>query len=61
MNMVNTNKSTKNMINKLQQLKRKTKLCFYKNINNYYDNMNIRFDEDPFARNAQGKKKSIMK
>ena len=42
------------MINKLKQLKGKTKLKFYKNKSNYYDNMNIRFDEDPFARNAQG-------
>ena len=42
------------MINKLQQLKGKTKLKFYKNISSYYDNMNIRFDEDPFAKNAQG-------
>ena len=41
------------MIDKLQQLKGKTKLNFYKNISNYYDNMNIRFDEDTFARNAQ--------
>ena len=54
MKMVNTNyNSTEDMINKLQQLKGKTKLKFYKNINNYYDNMNIRFDEDPFAKNAQ--------
>ena len=42
------------MINKLQQLTGKTKIKFYKNISNYYDNMNIRFDEDPFAKNAQG-------
>ena len=54
MNMVNTTYNpTEDLINKLQQLKGKTKLIFYKNINNYYDNMNIRFDEDPFARNAQ--------
>ena len=47
--MVNTNyNSTEDMIDKLQQLK------FYKNIRNYYDNMNIRFDEDPFAKDAQG-------
>ena len=39
---------------KLQQIKDKTKLEFYKNINKYYDNMNIRFDEGPFAKNAQG-------
>ena len=41
------------MINKLQQLKGKTKLKFHKNISNYYDNMNIKMDEDPFAKNAQ--------
>ena len=35
------------MINKLQDLKDK-------NTSNYYDNMNIRMDEDPFAKNAQG-------
>ena len=34
------------MIDKLQQLKGKTNLKFYENISNYYDNMNIRFDED---------------
>ena len=54
MNMINTAyKSAEDMINKLQQLKGKTKLKFYKNISNYYDNMNIRFDEDPFAKTAQ--------
>ena len=45
------------MIDKLQSLKGKTKLKFYKNINNYYDEMvnkNFRFGEDPFAKNAQG-------
>ena len=44
------------MINKLQELKRKTKLKvynFYKNRSNYFDNMNIRMDENPFAKNAQ--------
>ena len=42
MNMVNTTyNSTEDMINKLQELKGKTKLKFYKNISNYYD-MNIR-------------------
>ena len=51
---VNTTcKSTEDMINTLQQLKGKTKLRFYRNISNYYVNMNIRIDEDPFARNAQ--------
>ena len=42
------------MIDKLQELKGKTKLKFYKNISNYYDNLNIRIDEDPFAKNAEG-------
>ena len=55
MNMVNTNYiSTEDMINKLQQLKGKTNFKFYKNIRNCYENMNIRFDEDPFAKTAQG-------
>ena len=35
-------------------LKNKTKIKFHINISNYYDKMNIRMDEDPFARNAQG-------
>ena len=40
MNMVNTTyKSTKDMINNLQQLKGKTKLKFYKKISNYYNEM----------------------
>ena len=53
--MVNTSyKTTDDMINKVQELKRKTKSKFYKNISNYYDKMNIKFDEDPFAKNAQG-------
>ena len=57
--MVNTNyNSTEDMVNKLQQLKGKTKLKFYKNINNYYIEMkNKNFqtqDQNPFARNAQG-------
>ena len=55
MNFINTTyNSTEDMINKLQQLKGKTNLKFYKNISKYYDNMNIRFDEDPFVKNAQG-------
>ena len=53
--MVNTTyNSVEDMNIKLQELKGKTKLRFYKNISNYYDNMNIRMDEDAFARNAQG-------
>ena len=42
------------MVNKLQELKGKTKLKLYKNISNYYDKMNIKKDEDTFAKNAQG-------
>ena len=54
MNMVNTNyNSTEDMIDKLQELNGKTKLKLYKNISNYYDKLNIRIDEDPFAKNAQ--------
>ena len=58
MNMVDaTYTSTEDMIIKiikLQGLKGKTKLKLFKNLSNYYDNMNMRFDEDPFARNAEG-------
>ena len=46
--------SLEDIINKLQELEGKTKLEIYKNISNCYDNMNIRFDEGPFAKNAQG-------
>ena len=52
--MVNiTYNTTQDMIDKLQQLKSKTRLKFFKNISTYYDNMNINFDDDPFAENAQ--------
>ena len=58
MNMVNTNyNTTEDMINKLQELKRKTNLNFYKNISNYYKEMKdkkFQTQQDPFARNAQG-------
>ena len=57
-NMVNTTySSSEDMINKLQNLKGKTKLKFYKNINNYYlemKNKNFQTQQDPFAKNAQG-------
>ena len=44
MNMVNiTRNSTEDMINKLQELKAKTKIKFYEIISNYYDKMNIRW------------------
>ena len=57
--MVNTNyNSTEDMVNKLQSLKGKIKLKFYKNISNYYIEMkNKNFqtnNQDPFAKNAQG-------
>ena len=58
MNMNNTTyNSTEDMINKLQELKGKTKLKFYKNISNYYiemKNKNFQTQQDPFAKNAQG-------
>ena len=59
MNMVNTTyKLTEDMINKLQELKGKRKLKYYKNTSNYYKEMkNKKFQtrhEDPFGKNAQG-------
>ena len=58
MNMVNTTyNSTEDMIEKLQQLKDKTKLKIYKNITDYYiemKNRNFQTQEDPFSKNAQG-------
>ena len=59
MNMVNTNYiSTEDIINKLQSLKGKTKLKFYKNISNYYIEMKHKNfqtnNQDPFPRNTQG-------
>ena len=58
MNMVNTTYNpTEDMNNKLQSLKGKTKLKFYKNRSNYYDNVNIRMDEDLFARSTRGSSK----
>ena len=41
------------MINKLQELKGKTKLKFYKNLSNYYKEMkrlNFQSQEDPFSK-----------
>ena len=56
--MVKTNYiSTDDMIDNLQSLKGKTKLKFYKNINNYFiemKNKNFQTQEGPFAKNAQG-------
>ena len=39
--MANVN-TTEDMINKLQTVKGKTKLKFYKNLSNYYDGMKKR-------------------
>ena len=51
--MVNSSyNTTEDLINKLQDLKGRTKVNFSKNICKCYDNMNIRMDEDSFARNA---------
>ena len=53
--------SSKGMIIKIQSLTGKTKLKIYKNLSIYYDEMNIRrqnenfqFEEDPSRKNAQG-------
>ena len=55
MNMVITKyNSTEDMIIKLQESKGKPNINFYKNISIYNEIMNIRFDEGPFAKNAQG-------
>ena len=58
MNMVNTKYNTiEDMINKLREIKGKTKFKFYKNISNYYTEMknkNFQTQEDPFSKNAQG-------
>ena len=56
--MVNTTyNTTQDMINKLQSLKGKTKIKFYKKISDYYmemKNKNFQTQEDPFSKNAQG-------
>ena len=56
--MVNTTyNSTEDMIKKLQSLKGKVKLKFYKSLSYYYDEMknkNFQTEEDPFSKNAQG-------
>ena len=57
MNMVNTTyNSTEDMIYKLQSLKGKRKVKYYKNLY-YYDEMkhkNFQTQEDPFAENVRG-------
>ena len=53
--MVNTTYNpTEDMISKLHSLKGKTNLKMYKNISNYYGNINIRMNEDTFDKTAQG-------
>ena len=53
-NMVNTTyNSTGDKISKYEELEGKTKLKFCKNVSIYYNNKNIRMDEDLFAINAQ--------
>ena len=56
--VITTYNSTEDMINKLQSLKGKTKLKFYKNISNYYTEMKNKIFQtqyqDPFSKNAQG-------
>ena len=58
MDMVNTsNNTSEDKINKLQQFKGKTKLKFFKNLSNYYNetkHRNFQTQENQFAKNAQG-------
>ena len=58
MKMVNTTyNSTEDLIDKLQQLKGKRKLKFYKKIYKYYDEMkrtNFQTEQRPFSKNSQG-------
>ena len=65
MNMVNTTyNSTEDMNNKLQQLKGRTKLKFYKNLNNYYiemKNKNFQTQQVPFQEMLKVLVKFIMK
>ena len=56
-----TYNATEDMIKKIQSLKGKIKLKFYKNVSKYYDEMNVRrqrgnfeCEEDPFSKNAKG-------
>ena len=53
--------STKDVNKKLQSLKGRTKLNFYKNISYYYDEKNLirqkdtfQFEKDSFSKNAEG-------
>ena len=55
-----TYNSTQDLIDKLQNLRGKTKLKFYQNISNFHDERDIRrqsgkfqFIEDPFSKNPE--------
>ena len=55
--------STEDMIDNLQELKRKTKLIFYKNISVFSNEMkikNFQTQEDPFSRIAQSISKNYL-
>ena len=56
--LVNTKyNSTEDMINKLQELRGRTKLRLYKNISDCYNEMknkNFQTQQDPFAKNTRG-------
>ena len=58
MSIINTTyNSIDDIVNKLQELKGKTKLKFYKKISNYYNEMknkNFQTQQDHFAKNAKG-------
>ena len=58
MNIVNTTyNSAEHVFKKLQQLKGKTKLKFFKNSSKHYNEMKFKkfqTQQDPFAKNAQG-------
>ena len=59
-----TYNKTEDMNNKLQSLKGKINLKFYKNISDYYIEMKNRYfqtQEDPFSRSAQDISRFIMK
>ena len=62
--MVNTiYKSTKKMIEKLQSLKGERKLKLYKNIGNFFEELNTRifqFEQDLFSKNAQDISKTYL-
>ena len=68
MSLANINYDTsQDMINKVQQLKSKTKLKFYPEIRNYYDEKIYRrksgyfqFEEDVFSKSVQGRAEIVQ-